>query len=86
MILDRLMMAIILVIIYTVSIYEIEKKFESAQPVKVEINFSENIPPGTYGYALVLTNRTLSISSDGKRMFDLTSVYLFHNTNIFFHC
>ena len=48
-----------------------QKNFENAQPVKVEFKFSENIPAGIYGYALVLTNKLLSISSDGQRMFDL---------------
>ena len=49
-----------------------QKNFENAQPVKVEFKFSENIPAGIYGYALVLTNRLASITSDGQRMFDLT--------------
>ena len=49
-----------------------QKNFENAQPVKVEFKFSENINAGTYGYALVLTNRLVSITSDGQRMFDLT--------------
>ena len=48
-----------------------QKNFENAQPVKVEFKFSENIDAGIYGYALVLTNRLISISSDGQRMFDL---------------
>ena len=48
-----------------------QKKFEDAQPVKVEFKFSENIAAGIYGHALVLTNRLVSISSDGQRMFDL---------------
>ena len=48
-----------------------QKNFENAQPVKVEFKFSENIAVGIYGYALVLTNRLLSITSDGQRMFDL---------------
>ena len=48
-----------------------QKNFENAQPVKVEFKFSENIPAGIYGYALVLTNRLISITSDGQRMFDL---------------
>ena len=47
------------------------KNFENAQPVKVELKFSENIPAGIYGYSLVLTNKLISISSDGQRMFDL---------------
>ena len=49
-----------------------QKNFENSQPVKVEFKFSENIAVGIYGYALVLTNRLASISSDGQRMFDLT--------------
>ena len=48
-----------------------QKNFENAQPVKVEIKFSENVVAGIYGYALVLTNRLVSITSDGQRMFDL---------------
>ena len=48
-----------------------QKNFENAQPVKVEFKFSENIPGGIYGYALVLTNKLISRSSDGQRMFDL---------------
>ena len=48
-----------------------QKNFENAQPVKVEFKFSENITAGIYGYALVLTNKLISISSDGQRMFDL---------------
>ena len=48
-----------------------QKNFENAQPVKVQFKFSENIPAGIYGYALVLTNKLVSISSDGQRMFDL---------------
>ena len=49
-----------------------QKNFENAQPIKVEFKFSENVPAGVYGYALVLTNRLISITSDGQRMFDLT--------------
>ena len=49
-----------------------QKNFENSLPIKVEFKFSENIVGGIYGYALVLTNRLASISSDGQRMFDLT--------------
>ena len=48
-----------------------QKNIENAQAIKVEFKFSENIPAGIYGYALVLTNKLISISSDGQRMFDL---------------
>ena len=61
------------VIGYNIYAFDIryQKKFENAQPVKVEFKFSENIDAGIYGYALVLTNRLISITSDGQRMFDL---------------
>ena len=71
MILDRLIKVIISVIIYRLSIYDIKKNFENAQPIKVELKFSENIPAGIYGFSLVSTNKLISISSDGQRMFDL---------------
>ena len=48
-----------------------QKSFESSQPIKFEFKFDEIVPAGIYGYALVLTNRLISISSDGQRMFDL---------------
>ena len=49
-----------------------QKNFESSQPIKVEFKFDGVVPAGIYGYALVLTNKLISISSDGQRMFDLT--------------
>ena len=49
-----------------------QKIFESSQPIKVEFKFDGVIPAGIYGYALVLTNKLISISNDGQRMFDLT--------------
>ena len=58
-------------IIYTFSIYDIRKKLEFAQPIRVEFEFSEKNPAGIYGYALVLTNKLVSTSSDGGRYFDL---------------
>ena len=49
-----------------------QKNFESSQPIKVEFKFDGAIPAGIYGYALVLTNKLVSITSDGQRMFDLS--------------
>ena len=48
-----------------------QKNFRNFQPVKVEFKFDGVIPAGIYGLALFLTNRLMSISSDGQRMFDL---------------
>ena len=58
---------------YNLYVFDIryQKNFESAQPIKVEFKFSGVVPAGINGYALVLTNRLISISSDSQRMFDL---------------
>ena len=58
---------------YNLYVFDIryQKKFESSQPKKVEFKFDGVIPAGIYGYALVLTNKLISISSDGQRHFDL---------------
>ena len=48
-----------------------QKNFGSAQSIKVDIKFSENFPDCINGSALVLTNKLISISSDGQRQFDL---------------
>ena len=48
-----------------------QKKLETAQPMKVDFKFSAKFPARFYGYALVLTNKLASISSDGQRHFDL---------------
>ena len=45
--------------------------FEGGQSVKVEFEFDGVVPSGIYGFASVLTNRLVSISSDGQRMLDL---------------
>ena len=37
----------------------------------METKLSENFPAGLYGYALVLMNNLVSISSDGQRRFDM---------------
>ena len=48
-----------------------QKTLENAQPSKKECKFLENVPAGRYGYALVLTNKLVSILIDGQRHFDL---------------
>ena len=54
-----------------------QKIFDSAQPIKMYIKFSEINLAGIYGYALVLTSKLVSINSDGQRMFDLLEIYFF---------
>ena len=47
-----------------------QKNLKSVQAFKVEFKFSENVPAGIYGYALVLTNKVVGLGSDGQRRFD----------------
>ena len=48
-----------------------QKNFTNSQPIKVEFKFEGVVPNDINGYALVLTNKLVSISSDGQRHFDL---------------
>ena len=59
------------------------KTLVSAHSIKVEFKVSGNVSAGNYGYALVLTNKLVSISTDGQRHFDLIKVEGCHNIFIF---
>ena len=48
-----------------------QKNYQSGQSVKVEVKLKKIVPAGVYGYALVLKNILVSISSEGQRMLDL---------------
>ena len=48
-----------------------QKNFTNSQPIKVELKFEGVVRNDINGYALVLTNKLVSISSDGQRHFDL---------------
>ena len=48
-----------------------QKKIEADQPIKVEFRFFEDVPAVIYDFALVLTNKLVSICSDGQRHFNL---------------
>ena len=59
---------------YNFYIFDITKQKEhiAAQPIRLEFKFSAVIDVNDYiAYALVLTNKLVSISSDGQRHFDL---------------
>ena len=43
-----------------------QKSFQSSQPIKIEFKIDGVVPAGTYGYALVLRNRLISISSESQ--------------------
>ena len=59
---------------YNIHAFDIrcQKNFESGQSLKVEFKLDGVVPARIYGYVLFLTNRLVSISSDGQRLFDLT--------------
>ena len=47
------------------------KNFTAAKPINVEFRFEEVVPADVKGYALVLTNKLITCSSNGQRSFDL---------------
>ena len=58
---------------YNLYVFDIryQKDYTTSQPIKVEFKFNGVVPNDINGYALVLTNKLVSISSDGQRHFDL---------------
>ena len=58
---------------YNLFVFDIryQKNFTNSQPIKVEFKFEGIVPNDINGYALVLTNKLVSVSSDGQRHFDL---------------
>ena len=58
---------------YNIHVFDIryQKNYQSGQSVKIEFKLDKIVPAAIYGYALVLTNRLGSISTDGQRILDL---------------
>ena len=58
---------------YNLYVFDIryQNNFTNSQPIKVEFKFEGVVPNDVNGYALVLTNKLVSLSSDGQRHFDL---------------
>ena len=58
---------------YNLYVFDIryQKNFTNSQPIKVEFKFEGVVSNDINGYALVLTNKLVSVSSDGQRHFDL---------------
>ena len=58
---------------YDLYVFDIryQKNFTNPQPIKVAFKFDGVVPNDINGYVLVLTNKLISISSDGQRHFDL---------------
>ena len=58
---------------YNLYVFDIsyQKNFTNSQPIKLEFKFEGVVPIDINGYALILTKKLVSISSDGQRHFDL---------------
>ena len=58
---------------YNLYVFDIryQKNFTNSQPIKVKFKFEGVVPNDINGYALVLTNKLVSVSGDGQRHFDL---------------
>ena len=58
---------------YKLYVFDIryQKNYTASQPIKVEFKVDGVVPNNVNGYALVLTNKVVSISSDGQRHFDI---------------
>ena len=57
-------------IIYVLDI-RYQQIFTASQPLKVQYKFDGVVSNGIKGYAFVLTNKLVAVSSDGQRYFDL---------------
>ena len=51
-----------------------QENWEAALPIRKKFKYPASIPAGLYGYALMLTNKLVTISSEGQRHFDLIKV------------
>ena len=58
---------------YNLYVFDIryQKNYTASQPIKIEFKIDGVVPNNVIGYALVITNKLVSISSDGQRHFDL---------------
>ena len=60
-------------IAYNLNVFDIryQKDFTASQPIKVDFKINGLVPNDINGYALVLTNKLVSMSSHAQRHFDL---------------
>ena len=58
---------------YNLYVFDIryQKNYTASQPIKLEFKYDGVVPNGINGYALVLTNKLITISNDGQRHCDL---------------
>ena len=77
-------------IVLRLNVFDIQyqNNLDIGRTIKKEINFFEDVLAGIYGYALVLRNSLVGISSDGQRHFNLIYVKRFLTSflsvNVFF--
>ena len=81
---------------YNLYVFDIryQKNYTASQPIKVEFKFDGVVPNNVNGYALMLTNKLVSMNSDGQCHFDLiskifnfliTSLFSFNVESVFFN-
>ena len=77
----------ILVIIYMFFDIKYLQSLTALQPIELEFEFDGVVPNYVKGYTSVLTNKLVSVSSDGQREFDLIDVIInFFAAMILFPC
>ena len=64
---------------YNLFVFDIryQKDYTASQPIKVELKFNGIVPNIVIGCGLVLTNKLVSVGSDGQRHFDLIQMIIF---------
>ena len=58
---------------YKLNVFDIryQERFTASKPIGVECNFVGVVPKDVIGCALVITNKLVSVGSDGQKDFDL---------------
>ena len=61
---------------YNLYVFDIryQQNFTASQPIKVEFKIDGVVPYDINGYVFVLTNKLISLSSDGQKRFGLIQV------------
>ena len=71
---DFLMLDLMMLVLFYVFDMQYQQNFTASQPIKFDIKVNGFVLNDINGYALVLNNKLISISSDGQRHFDLSEV------------
>ena len=68
---------------YIFYVFDIQYQ-QTFQPIKLELKFDRFVSSDINSYVLVLTNKIVSIGSDGQRYFDLIFFSFFETPSFFF--